>query len=138
MKKRVRFFFILSTTALSSCQLISPMITDYNGVRRDVATYINSNLLFSLKDREILVNYAKGQQKILTADRLSPTAQQNLALERAEGRYCASQHISLKKLNLVDHQIFALPEHQANWQHIQNLQMQINLTPENLHCEGKF
>jgi hypothetical protein len=61
-----------------------------------------------------------------------------LALERAEGRYCASQHISLKKLNLVDHQIFTLPEHQANWQHIQDLQMQINLTPENLHCEEKF
>ncbi len=96
MKKRVCFFFILSTIALSNCQLISPMITDYNGVRRDVATYINSNLLFSLKDREILVNYTKGQQKILTADRLGPTAQQNLALERAEGRYCASQHISLK------------------------------------------
>ena len=138
MKKDFSLFIILSTVALSSCQLISPMITNYNGVRRDVAAYINSNLLFSLKDREILVNYAKGQQQILTADRLSPTAQQNLALERAEGRYCASQHISLKKLNLVDHQIFALPEHQANWQHIQNLQMQINLTPENMNCEGKF
>ena len=61
------------------------MITNYNGVRRDVAAYINSNQLFSLKDREILVNYAKGQQKILTVDRLSPTAQQNLALERAVG-----------------------------------------------------
>ena len=114
------------------------MITNYNGVRRDVAAYINSNQLFSLKDWEILVNYAKGQQKILTADHLSPIAQQNLALERAVGRYCASEHISLKKLNLVDHQIFALPEHQANWQHIQNLQTQINLTPENLHCDGKF
>jgi hypothetical protein len=43
-------------------------MSDYNGVRRHVVSYINANPLFNLKDRELLVNSAKGQQKILTVD----------------------------------------------------------------------
>ncbi|MFV5453217.1 hypothetical protein [Acinetobacter towneri] len=123
---------------LSSCALVSPIFVDYNGVRRDVAQFINSKMSYSIADRRVLVAYAKGQQKILTADRLSPEAQQQLAYERAVGRYCASQHISLKKLNQVDAKIFSYPDQQANWQHIQNLQMQIQLNTNNIDCTGKF
>jgi tRNA splicing endonuclease len=73
-------------------------MSDYNGVRRDVVSYINANPLFSLKDRELLVNSAKGQQKILTIDGLCLTEQHKLALDSTEARYCSSQHISLKKI----------------------------------------
>lgn len=70
--------------------------------------------------------------------KVSLTEQHKLALDSAEARYCSSQHISLKKLNLVDRKIFALPEQQTNWQQIQNLQMQINFSPDMLDCTGKF
>ena len=124
--------------SLGACQVVGPILVDYNGVRRDVAQYINSKMSYSFADKHVLVAYAKGQQKILTADRLSPEAQQQLAYERAVGRYCASQHISLKKLNQVDAKIFSYPDQQANWQQIQNLQMQIQLDTNNIDCTGKF
>ena len=124
--------------SLGACQVVGPILVDYNGVRRDVAQYINSKMSYSFADKRVLVAYAKGQQKILTADRLSPEAQQQLAYERAVGRYCASQHISLKKLNQIDAKIFSYPDQQANWQHIQNLQMQIQLDTNNIDCTGKF
>ena len=124
--------------SLGACQVVGPILVDYNGVRRDVAQYINSKMSYGFADKRVLVAYANGQQKILTADRLSPEAQQQLAYERAVGRYCASQHISLKKLNQVDAKIFSYPDQQANWQHIQNLQMQIQLDTNNIDCTGKF
>ena len=69
---------------------------------------------------------------------VSLTEQHKLALETVEARYCSSQHISLKKLNLVDRKIFALTEQQTNWQQIQNLQMRINFTADTLDCTSKF
>ena len=123
---------------LSSCALVSPIFVDYNGVRRDVAQFINSKMSYSIADRHVLVAYAKGQQKILTVHQLNAAAQQQLAYERAVGRYCASQHISLKKLNQVDAKIFAHSDQQANWQQIQNLQMQIQLDTAQIDCTDKF
>lgn len=37
------------------------------------------------------------------------TDKKQLAHDRTIGRYCASQQIPMKKLNLVDQQIFAFP-----------------------------
>ena len=51
---------------LGACSLISPLVVDYNGVRRDVATAINQNTLLSISSRHVLVAYAKEQQKILS------------------------------------------------------------------------
>ncbi len=91
------FFFILSTTALSSCQLISPMITDYNGVRRDVATYINSNLLFSLKDREILVKLCQRTTKDPDRRSLKPNCTAKLSFRKSRRTLlCKSAHIFKK------------------------------------------
>ena len=59
---------------LSSCALVSPIFVDHNGVRRDVAQFINSKMSYSIADRRVLVAYAKGQQKILTAHQLNGSA----------------------------------------------------------------
>lgn len=124
--------------SLSACQLISPLVIDYNGVRRDVATYINNSLFFSIADRKILVEYAKEQQKVLNFDQLNRDQQKQLAHDRAIGRYCAAQQISMKKLNLVDSHIFSLAEHQKNLNDLYAVQSQMNFNMQQENCQGKF
>ncbi|WP_252726006.1 hypothetical protein [Acinetobacter indicus] len=128
----------LLVATLSGCQLVAPLIVDYNGVRRDVAEFINGHLWFTIPQKRILVEYAKGQQKILTADRLSPEAQQALAQERYEGRYCAAQKIAVSKLDQVDEKIFVYADQQQRWQQIQQLQQTLKLDVQQLNCEHKF
>ena len=64
---------------MGGCQLISPILTNYNGVRMDVAHYINQSWYFGLKEREILVEYAKAQQQVTAWPRLRTEQQQQLA-----------------------------------------------------------
>lgn len=124
--------------SLSACQLISPLVIDYNGVRRDVATYINNSMFFSIADRKVLVEYAKQQQKVLNFDKLTAEQQKQLAYDRAVGRYCAAQHISMKKLNLVDSQIFSLSEHQKNLDDLYKVQATLNFDMQKENCQAKF
>ncbi len=128
----------LLVATLSGCQLVAPLMVDYNGVRRDVAEFINGHLWFTIPQKRILVEYAKGQQKILTADRLSPEAQQALAQERYEGRYCAAQKIAVSKLDQVDEKIFVYADQQQRWQQIQQLQQTLKLDVQQLNCEHRF
>ncbi|AWL28269.1 hypothetical protein DJ533_06640 [Acinetobacter defluvii] len=124
--------------SLSACQLISPLVIDYNGVRLDVATYINNSMFFSIADRKVLVEYAKQQQKVLNFDKLTAEQQKQLAYDRAVGRYCAAQRISMKKLNLVDSQIFSLSEHQKNLDDLYKVQATLNFDMQKENCQAKF
>ncbi|WP_298144242.1 hypothetical protein [uncultured Acinetobacter sp.] len=134
-------FLILNSLilmALPACQLISPIVTDYNGVRMDVAHYINHSWRFSLKERDTLVAYAKQQQKITAWQRLNPTEQHNLAQQRLMGRYCATQKMSPKKLDLVDAQIFADVGAQRNLAAMHQLQHNLQLNLDTIDCDNKI
>ena len=124
--------------SVSACQLISPLITNYNGVRMDVAHYINHNRSFSLKERAILVEYAKAQQQITAWQRLSPEQQMTLAEQRWIGRWCSEQKIAAKKLDLVDAQIFADVSAQQKWRLLQAQQADLKLDVKEINCVGKF
>ena len=123
---------------LGACSLISPLVVDYNGVRRDVATAINQNTLLSISSRHVLVAYAKEQQKILSSQYQSEDQQNRLAQDRAIGTYCALQKVSAKKLNWVDSKIFVLPEQQEKLKHNQTLQNNIHINSTEIDCTNKF
>ncbi|WP_122901639.1 hypothetical protein [Acinetobacter sp. B51(2017)] len=134
-------FLILTNVCLillTGCQLISPILTNYNGVRMDVASYINHAWRFSLKEREVLVAYAKQQQKISSWHNLNSAKQHSLAEHRLIGRYCAEQKISAKKLDLIDQQIFSTIELQTKLQAMYARQQHIQLDYSSLNCEAKF
>ncbi|MEW9149991.1 hypothetical protein AB2762_05160 [Acinetobacter indicus] len=80
----------------------------------------------------------KASRRVLTADRLSPEAQQALAQERYEGRYCAAQKIAVSKLDQVDEKIFVYADQQQRWQQIQQLQQTLKLDVQQLNCEHRF
>ena len=93
---------------------------------------------FSLSDRRVLVYYAKQQQEILNKKTLTPEEQVHLAQKLAEVEYCSSKKVSLKKLNLVNAQIFALDDQQAKLKYYQALQTQQNIDVENIDCSDKY
>ena len=128
----------MAVSLLGACSLISPLVVDYNGVRRDVATSINQNPLLSISNRQVLVAYAKEQQKILSSQYQSEDKQKLLAQERAIGTYCSQQKISAKKLNWVDSKIFALPDQQEKLKLNQSLQSTIKLNTNEIDCTNKF
>ena len=70
---------ILATglSCLSACQIISPIFVDYNGVRRDVAQWINQQQLMSMQQKRSLAQLSKAQQKI----KRYPEYEQNQRLE---------------------------------------------------------
>ena len=123
---------------LTGCQLISPILTNYNGVRMDVAHYINNSWRFGLKERDVLVAYAKEQQKVTTWTRLNDTERHRLAEQRLFGRYCAEQKISAKKLDLIDQKIFANSESQMMLVAMYRLQQKMQLDLNNTDCKDKF
>lgn len=43
------FILLIGLSSLSACQIISPIFVDYNGVRRDVAQWINQQQLMSMQ-----------------------------------------------------------------------------------------
>ena len=61
---KTKIFLTISTAlSLSACQLISLLMVDYNGVRRDVAHWINNHQLMSMQQKRSLVQLSKAQQK---------------------------------------------------------------------------
>ena len=54
----------LITIMSSGCQVISPLFIDYNGVRMDVAKWINNHQLLSMQQKRSLVQLSKAQQKL--------------------------------------------------------------------------
>ena len=67
MKKLyLAFSFVL--IALTGCQMVSPIFVNYNGVRRDVATWINQQTFLSMQQKRSLAQISKAQQKVYRLD----------------------------------------------------------------------
>ena len=58
------FILLIGLSSLSACQTISPIFVDYNGVRRDVAQWINQQQLMSMQQKRSLAQLSRAQQKI--------------------------------------------------------------------------
>lgn len=55
---------LLSTLAITACQVISPIFVNYNGVRRDVAQWINHQQFMSMQQKRTLAQLSRAQQQI--------------------------------------------------------------------------
>ena len=55
----------------TGCQVVSPLFVDYNGVRRDVAKWINHQQLLSMQQKRSLVQLSKAQQQLYYIDKPS-------------------------------------------------------------------
>ena len=91
---------------LTACQLISPIFVDYNGVRRDVAEWINQQTFLSMQQKRSLAQLSKAQQKLVRIEMIKESDKLTVAKENAIALHCAHLHASEQKIQQLQDQIF--------------------------------
>ncbi|RZG82113.1 hypothetical protein EXE10_12360 [Acinetobacter sp. WCHAc060033] len=97
---------ILSLTLLTACQTISPIFVDYNGVRMDVAKWINQHQLLSMQQKRSMVQLSKAQQQLQRIDNISETQKLTIAKDNSIAMHCAQQHLTESQISQLQQQIF--------------------------------
>ena len=120
--------------SLSGCQLISPIFVDYNGVRMDVAKWINSKTLLNMQQKRSLVQLSKAQQEINGFSKLSDSERLAVAKENAIAMHCANLHLSQKKIQQLQLQIFG-EDKQHILKEYQQLAPMIKLDEKSIQCD---
>ena len=125
---------LISLSSLSACQIISPIFVDYNGVRRDVAQWINQQQLMSMQQKRSLAQLSRAQQKIERypeydqSQRLAVTRENQIALP------CARLHVTEHKIRQLQQKIYA-GETQTILNRYEQLSPQIKLDPTSIRCD---
>ena len=125
---------LIGLSSLSACQIISPIFVDYNGVRRDVAQWINQQQLMSMQQKRSLAQLSRAQQKIERypeydqSQRLAVTRENQIAL------HCARLHVTEHKIQQLQQKIYA-GETQTILNRYEQLSPQIKLDPTSIRCD---
>ena len=104
MKKALLTLSLLTT--LIACQLVSPIFVEYNGVRMDVAQWINQQPLMTMQQKRTLAQLSRAQQKLVKIDQITEHDKVAISTQNAIALYCANQHLSPKKIAQLQDQIF--------------------------------
>ena len=104
MKKALLTISLLTT--LTACQLVSPIFVEYNGVRMDVAKWINQQTLMTMQQKRTLAQLSRAQQKLVKIDQITEHDKVAISTQNAIALYCANQHLSPKKIAQLQDQIF--------------------------------
>ena len=97
---------ILSLTLLTACQTISPIFVDYNGVRMDVAKWINQHQLLNMQQKRSMVQLSKAQQQLQRIDNIPETQKLAIAKDNSIAMHCAQQHLTESQISQLQQQIF--------------------------------
>lgn len=128
------FILLIGLSSLSACQIISPIFIDYNGVRRDVAQWINQQQLMSMQQKRSLAQLSRAQQKIGRypeydqSQRLAVTRENQIAL------HCARLHVTEHKIRQLQQKIYA-GETQTILNRYEQLSPQIKLDSTSIRCD---
>ena len=128
------FILLIGLSSLSACQIISPIFVDYNGVRRDVAQWINQQQLMSMQQKRSLAQLSRAQQKIERypeyeqPQRLAVTRENQIAL------HCARLHVTEHKIQQLQQKIYA-GETQTILNRYEQLSPQIKLDSTSIRCD---
>ena len=128
------FILLIGLSSLSACQTISPIFVDYNGVRRDVAQWINQQQLMSMQQKRSLAQLSRAQQKIERypeydqSQRLAVTRENQIAL------HCVRLHVTEHKIRQLQQKIYA-GETQTILNRYEQLSPQIKLDSTSIRCD---
>lgn len=132
--KMKSILLVLSMLSLSACQIISPLFVNYNGVRRDVAQWINHQHLFSMQQKRSLVQLSKAQQQLYRFDQYDAAKRLEITSQNQIAMYCAQQHVSARKIQQLQNHLYGA-ETQFILQRFEQLAPQIRLDPTQIQCE---
>ena len=80
---------------------------DYNGVRRDVAEWINGQNLLSMQQKRSLAQLSRAEQPLLHADKAEdPATRLALAKSHQEAMHCAYLVLPAEKIDQLQEQVW--------------------------------
>ncbi|WP_213687009.1 hypothetical protein [Acinetobacter sp. WY4] len=128
------FILLIGLSSLSACQTISPIFVDYNGVRRDVAQWINQQQLMSMQQKRSLAQLSRAQQKIERYPEYEQTQRLAVTGENQIALHCAHLHLTEHKIRQLQQKIYA-GEIQTILNRYEQLSPQIKLDPTSIRCD---
>ena len=120
---------------MSACQLVSPIFVDYYGVRMDVAKWINQQQLLSMQQKRSMAQLSKAQQKLIRIDSIQEDQKFAISKENSIAMYCANLHLSTKKIEQLQDQIFARQDKQKIFKKYDQEFPKLKLDVPNIHCD---
>ncbi|CAB1210374.1 hypothetical protein [Acinetobacter bouvetii] len=132
--------FKLITIALialicSACQVISPLFVNYNGVRRDVARWINNQQLLSMQQKRSLAQLSKAQQKLYRIEQIPEDQKLAIATQNQIALHCARLHLTENKISQLQSHIFGKEKKDAILQQYAQEFPQLKLAATTVQCE---
>ncbi|ENW30498.1 hypothetical protein [Acinetobacter lwoffii] len=125
---------LIGLSSLSACQIISPIFIDYNGVRRDVAQWINQQQLMSMQQKRSLAQLSRAQQKIGRYPEYDQTQRLAVTRENQIALHCARLHVTEHKIRQLQQKIYA-GETQTILNRYEQLSPQIKLDSTSIRCD---
>ena len=120
---------------LSACQLASPIFVNYNGVRMDVASWINKQPLMSMKQKRSLAELSKAQQRLLRFHEYDAATRLEVTMQNEQAMYCAQQSVSDSKIKSLQEKIYSEKLDEVMLQY-QQLKPQIKLNVQQIICSN--
>ena len=134
----MRIQYLLITTLiplLGACQVISPIFVDYNGVRMDVAKWINNHQFLSMQQKRSMAQLSKAQQKLVRIDTISNDKKLSISKENSIALHCAHLHLSAKQIDQLQNQIFDTEEKERILKKYDQEFPKIKLDSSTIQCE---
>ena len=132
--KKICLTLSLTVMTLTGCQIVSPIFVDYNGVRRDVATWINKQPLLSMQQKRSMAQLSRAQQPIIRLDFNDQEKLVSVARTNEAAMYCANQYLSARQIQRLQKQIF--PEDALHKLSLLEQQaLHITLTEQEKRCD---
>ncbi|TCB68365.1 hypothetical protein E0H81_03035 [Acinetobacter terrestris] len=120
---------------ITGCQVISPLFVDYNGVRMDVARWINNQQLLSMQQKRSLAQLSKAQQKLYRIEQIPENQKLAVAKQNQIALHCAYQHLSEHKIKQLQAMVLGQDKKDAILKKYAQEFPQIKLAASAIQCE---
>ena len=128
-------FVALILLSLSACQLISPIFVNYNGVRMDVAKWINNQSLLSMQQKRSLAQLSKAQQKLARINETPENQKLEISKDNTIAMICARRHLTEHKIIQLQNQVFGKDERVNILEQYEQQFPQVKLDAQSIICE---
>ena len=130
-------FIAISLIALTTtaCQLISPLFVNYNGVRMDVAHWINNQQLLSMQQKRSLAQLSKAQQKLYRIEQIPQDQKLAITTQNQIALHCAQLHVSEHKINQLQLIVFGKDKKQQILEKYEQEFPKVKLDASAIQCE---
>lgn len=123
------------SSLLSACQLISPIFVNYNGVRMDVAKWINHQNLLSMQQKRSLAQLSKAQQKLVHIDKIPENQKLEISKDNTIAMICARRYVTEHKITQLQNQVFGSDEKVSILKQYEQQFPKVKLDAQSIICE---